>query len=33
LRVETGDGAVIVIYDLATDQVVKTIPLVEGSDG
>ena len=33
LRVDTDDGAMIVIYDLATDQVVKTIPLVEARDG
>ncbi len=31
LRVDTEDGTMIVIYDLATDQVVKTIPLVEAA--
>lgn len=33
LRVDTDAGAMIVIYDLSTDQVVKTIPLVAANDG
>ena len=32
MRVDTSDGAMIVIYDLSSDQVVKTISLVAESD-